>query len=180
MEHSKGSGQGNDVLGNFYEQNFSRKNSGQFFTPWPACKFMAQCTVADQPETENPLRVIDPCCGSGRTLLAAAETLGPGQDYFGIDIDHTCVKMTALNLFLNGVFGSEVMCADALMPHSFNISYKISMLPFGIFRVEEREHSRLWHMYNACYKDMMAAAAQSDKKPSDVQAQSLMQQLKLF
>ena len=33
---------GYDVLGEFYEQNISRKGSGQFFTPWHICTFMAK------------------------------------------------------------------------------------------------------------------------------------------
>lgn len=179
MERDKGSSQGNDILGNFYEQNFTRKNSGQFFTPWPVCRFMAQCTIAEGPVESRPMRVLDPACGSGRTLLAGAEILGPGHKYFGIDIDHTCVKMSALNLFLNGIFGSEVMCADALVPESFRISYKISMFPFGIFRIEQREQSHLWHLYNASFKEMSAGPKQ-EKGPSEVKSEPMLQQLKLF
>ncbi len=73
--------------------------------------------------------------------------MGKGHEFYGIDIDHTCVKMTALNLFLNGIFRSEVMWADALSPGDFRVSYVISFLPLGIFRVEVKEQSKLWRMY---------------------------------
>jgi hypothetical protein len=147
MEDRLTDGRGNDVLGEYYEQHFCRKNSGQFFTPWPICQFMAQAAGGDCTEDGEIKRSIDPTCGSGRMMLAAAKTMGWRHEYYGIDLDHTCVKMAALNLFLNGVFHSEVMCADALMPDDFRISYAISFLPLGIFRIEEKEKSKLWHMY---------------------------------
>lgn len=148
MEERTGSDTGNDVLGEFYEQNISRKGSGQFFTPWHICKFMAQCTaesVEDKP-ADRLLRILDPSCGSGRMLLASNTVNGPMHEYYGVDIDETCVKMAALNLFLNGMFHCEVMCADALARDDFRFSYRTSFLPFGIFRINEKEQSPLWHM----------------------------------
>lgn len=148
MEERIDSSSGNDVLGDFYEQNLSRKGSGQFFTPWPICMFMAKNT-ADSLESvapDRPIRILDPTCGSGRMLLAGSKVNGPMQEYYGIDIDETCVKMTAVNLFLNGLFHSEVLCADALSPGDFRISYRTSFLPFGIFRVQDKEQSKLWHI----------------------------------
>ena len=78
--------------------------------------------------------------------------MGWRHEYYGIDVDHTCVKMTAINLFLNGVFHSEVMCADALRPGDFRMSYRISFLPLGIFRIEEKEKSKLWQMYQNTFE----------------------------
>lgn len=148
MEERATSDLGNDVLGEYFEQNFCRKNSGQFFTPWHVCQFMSKCIC---PENEDsiphiPQRVLDPTCGSGRMLLASAENLGRSNEFYGIDIDHTCVKMTALNLFLNGIFHSEVLWADALLPNDFRMSYSISLLPFGIYRNDKPERSKLWHL----------------------------------
>ena len=140
-------GQGNDVLGDYFELHFCEKNSGQFFTPWPICYFMAQAVCGGCEDDGEIKRAIDPCCGSGRMLLVSAKTMGWRHEYYGIDVDHTCVKMTALNLFLNGVFHSEVMCANALDRNDFRMSYRISFLPLGIFRIEEKEKSKLWHMY---------------------------------
>lgn len=150
MEERVGSSSGNDVLGDFFELHISNGRNGQFFTPAPICQFMASITHTDRvcdTGTTEPVRVLDPACGSGRMLLAAHKVNGQGHEYYGIDIDRTCVKMTALNLFLNGVWNSEVMCANALSPEDFVITYRISFLPLGIFKIEVREESRLWHLY---------------------------------
>lgn len=142
------SGEGNDVLGEFYEQNLYREGAAQYFTPWSICQFMARatCDIAPEEQRDSPLRIIDPSCGSGRMVLASAKACGPCQEYYGIDLDETCVKMTALNFFLNGLFHSEVMCADALRREDFRVSYRISFMPFGIFRIVEKEKSPLWHL----------------------------------
>lgn len=150
MEERVGSSLGNDVLGDFFEQHISNGRNGQFFTPYPICEFMASVTHTDQvSDTENkePLKILDPACGSGRMLLASYRINGPGNEYYGIDIDRTCVKMTALNLFLNGIWNSEVMCANALMPDDFVIAYRISFIPLGIFKIEVKEHSKLWYLH---------------------------------
>lgn len=138
----------NDILGEFYEQNLYRKGAQQYFTPWPICSFMAK-SIKDhlaQPDRERPLRVLDPACGSGRMLIAAREAHGREHEYYGIDIDDICVKMTAINMFYNGMWRSEVMCANALLPDDFRYSYRISLLPFGIFHIEEKEKSPLWNL----------------------------------
>jgi len=95
-------------------------------------------------ENKRPLRIIDPTCGM---LLAPYKVHGAGHEYYGIHIDLMCVKMTALNLFLNGIWNSEVMCADALRPDDFVIAYHISLLPLGIFKIGQKEQSRLWNMH---------------------------------
>lgn len=152
MEERVGSSEGNDVLGDFFEQNISNGRNGQYFTPFPVCQLMASithtdATISDSQEEKKPLQILDPSCGSGKMLLAAHRVNGAGHEYYGIDIDRTCVKMTALNLFLNGVWNSEVMCANALNPTDFVISYHISFLPLGIFKIEEKEKSLLWYMH---------------------------------
>lgn len=139
---------GNDVLGEFYEQNLQRNGLSQFFTPWHICTFMAKSSIeATSEERKNqPLRILEPACGSGRMLMAMLRVAGPYHEYYAIDLDHTCVKMTTINLFLSGLFRSETLCGNALLPEDFTISYKTSFLPFGIFRIKEKEHSRLWHL----------------------------------
>jgi type I restriction-modification system DNA methylase subunit len=168
MEERKDSDLGNDVLGEFYELSFCRKGAGQFFTPWPICQLIAKCQPSDESSVE-PKRVLDPTCGSGRMLLAGAQNFGSRHWYYGIDIDHTCVKMAALNLFLNGIFNAEVMCADALSPTDFRMSYKISFLPFGIYRIEEKERSRLWHMHQATFPSVQKKMVTEITLPSKEQ-----------
>jgi type I restriction-modification system DNA methylase subunit len=152
MEERLDDGQGNDVLGEYYELNFCRKNSGQYFTPWPICQFMAKAICGNEANTADIQRIIDPTCGSGRMILAAAKNMGWRHEYDGIDLDHTCVKMTAINLFLNGVFHCEVMCANALNPDDFGMSYRLSFLPLGIFMIVDKESSRLWNMHKNSFE----------------------------
>lgn len=152
MEERVDSSLGNDVLGEFFEQHISNGRNGQYFTPYQICQFMASITHTDRAmDTENsedkPLKILDPACGSGRMLIAASKINGATHEYYGIDIDRTCVKMAVLNLFLNGVWNSEVMCANSLMPDDFVIAYHVSFFPLGIFKIEEKEKSMLWHLH---------------------------------
>lgn len=146
MENRKDDSLGNDVLGDFYQAHLYKKGRSQYFTPWPVCQMMAEMTGSQAPEEpipEQPLRILDPCCGSGRMLVASSRVHGIHSYYFGIDLNHTCVKMTAINMFLNGIFHGEVMWADALNPDDFKMGYKLSLFPFGIFRIQEKEQSLL-------------------------------------
>jgi type I restriction-modification system DNA methylase subunit len=137
-----------DVLGAYYETTMAKKGLSQFFTPWHICEFMAKATSDEHKIIERhwPLRILEPACGSGRMLIAAYHAHGPGNEYYAVDLDMTCVKMTAINLFLCGVFNAEVVCGNFLLPDEFRGSYRISLLPFGVFRITEKEKSRLWHM----------------------------------
>ena len=159
MEERHDSSLGNDILGEFYEQYIYRKGAAQFFTPPPICEFMARCQ-GEKSENEKPLNILDPACGSGRMLLAASRTLGKDNHFYGIDIDQQCAQMTALNLFFNGLFKSEVIWGDALNASNFNISYKISFLPFGVFRIYEKENSLLWQMqHNSIVRDVKTTSS---------------------
>ncbi len=173
MEERTGSSLGNDVLGDYYERNLPKKGKSQFFTPWPVCQFMAKSSIEHTERSDNrPLRILEPACGSGRLLLAAAREAGPSNEFYGIDLDHTCVKMTALNLFLNGMFRSEVMCADALLPDDFQVSYVISLVPIGIFRIDKKEDSRLWHLMRSALAANKKERAEKKKPAADIKLSS--------
>ena len=147
MEDYKDSSQGNDLLGEFFQQEITRGRNGQFFTPFHICSFMGQIVSGE--ETRN-LRILDPACGNGRMLMAMAKNALIPHHYYGVDIDPLCVKMTAINLFLNGLRG-EVICANALAPDDFNFGYRISFIPFGILKIKEKEHSLLWQMSQTAF-----------------------------
>jgi type I restriction enzyme M protein len=139
MEENRESSQGNDLLGDFFQQEITHGRNGQFFTPFHVCTMMAQINSGDD---SRSLNVLDPTCGSGRMLVAFGLQSKIPHRYYGIDIDPMCVKMSVLNLFLNG-FQGEVICADALFPDDFKFGYSLSHLPFGIFKVETKEDSML-------------------------------------
>jgi len=140
MEENKDSNDGNDLLGMFFEQELSHGRNGQFFTPFHVCQMMAQITKGEEIKSVN---VLDPSCGSGRMLMAFAKGSKFIHGYYGIDIDYRCVKITAINLFLNGMRG-EVICADALAGNDFRCGYRISIFPLGIFKIENKEASSIW------------------------------------
>ena len=48
--------------------------------------------------------VIDPTCGSGRMLLAAAKRNRHAL-FYGADLDVTCCKMTLINMLFNSLTG---------------------------------------------------------------------------
>jgi len=189
MEERTGSSQGNDVLGDFFEQNISNGRNGQFFTPFHICELMASLTcndtvIEEEPKKDRPLRILDPSCGSGRMLMASHRVNGIGNEYYGIDIDRICVKMAAINLFLNGMWNSEVMCANSLMPDDFVISYHISFIPFGIFKIEDKEKSKLWHLHRNSFskheKKTNGALIELDNTPFSERSKDNSTQLDLF
>ena len=96
-----------DILGDIFEGAITFGENGQFFTPEHICKLMAQMTMDPEAKT-----VCDPCVGSGRNLLAAAE-VNPRAEFYGQDVDLRCVRMTAINLALRNLYG-WVIWGDSL------------------------------------------------------------------
>jgi hypothetical protein len=62
---------------------------------------MAQMSTEKDPEVKT---VMDPCCGSGRMLLAVAK-INPHWTFHGQDVDIRCVRMCAINLAFRGLNG---------------------------------------------------------------------------
>ncbi|WP_394264988.1 N-6 DNA methylase [Bergeyella zoohelcum] len=96
-----------DALGDLFMAKVSSSNEGkgrndQYFTPQYICDLMAQIQRTDS--LQNGQSVCDPCCGSGRLLLSMAK-INPNLFFCGSDIDHLCVKMSVVNLALNGLQG---------------------------------------------------------------------------
>lgn len=108
-----------DVLGRVYERIGGPSDRfGQFFTPHNLARTMARMTLSDADDLraascDDPLRIGDPTCGSGRFLVAAARELtanAPNQPaiFIGQDIDPLCARMTGINLALHGIPGYAV------------------------------------------------------------------------
>ena len=117
-----------DVLGNVYmELGQGEKRLGQYFTPYPVARMMAEMILGDiKPLApgEPPQRMLEPCCGSGVLILAAAEVIEsrcPGAiargevEFYGIDLDPVCVAMCRLNLRLHRI-GHKVQTIEELTP----------------------------------------------------------------
>lgn len=101
MEQTRG-----DVLGDLFQGAVTYGENGQFLTPEPVGRMIAQMMISDVPEEERheTKRVCDPASGSGRMLLAVAE-IQPHWLFVGRDIDLRCVRMTAINLALRNLYG---------------------------------------------------------------------------
>ena len=121
-----------DVPGELYMQlAMHEKGFGQFFTPKTVCDCMAAVSDAGktQEKGEGPVTVADPCCGSGRMLLAArTSAIRSGHDVFvsGADLDPLCTKMTAWNLAIHGCRG-EAVCMNSLT-NEFRFGYAVNEL----------------------------------------------------
>lgn len=97
-----------DVLGDLFEGAITRGEAGQFLTPEPICEMMARMNLSEERTgIEGRKSVGDPCCGSGRMLVAAAE-IQPNWHFVGQDIDLRCVRMTAINLALRNRYGHAI------------------------------------------------------------------------
>lgn len=94
-----------DLIGELFgEMNLLNKEFGQFFTPYPISRLMAQLNGVGRNKKEDPYTILDPTCGAGGMLIACADVLSSaGIDlkesiYTGCDIDRFCVAMTYLQL----------------------------------------------------------------------------------
>lgn len=119
-----------DPLGDIFMTRISHGQNGQFFTPEHICDLMARIT---DPKGET---ITDPCCGSGRFMLASLKVArGCGEDpiIYANDLSYTCALMTLLNLLVNGARG-EVSCGNSLLMDVNNFTYfriDRAMMPNG-------------------------------------------------
>jgi hypothetical protein len=103
MEETRG--EMKDVLGDLFQGAITYGEAGQFLTPEPIARLMAKINTSDfVPEEGKTPTVCDPCCGSGRMLLAIAEE-HRNWEFAGQDVDLRCVRMTALNLAFRNLYG---------------------------------------------------------------------------
>jgi len=94
-----------DVLGDMFQGGITYGEAGQFLTSESVCQLMARMTIEGVDMAPGETKTVcDPCCGSGRMLLAAAE-LRPHWEFIGQDVDLRCVRMTAINLALRNRYG---------------------------------------------------------------------------
>ncbi|MBM7408748.1 N-6 DNA methylase [Methanococcus maripaludis] len=101
-EMDKVSDEKTDILGDLFQGAITFGEHGQFFTPDPVCRLMADIVAIGQ-QINEPY-VNDCACGSGRTLLATARH-SPNAIFVGQDIDYRCALMTSINFALYGLNG---------------------------------------------------------------------------
>lgn len=112
-----------DPLGDMFMERISHGHNGQFFTPDDLCKMMAGIVGCDGGS------INDPCCGSGRTLLAGLEASrmkGKEPEIYGNDISYTAAQMCLMNLLYNSARGA-VSCGDSL---------RLDLSTFRFFKID--------------------------------------------
>ncbi len=103
---------GRDVVGAAYERLLSgraRRALGQFFTPLPIGRAMAQWLLADKPRL-----LLDPGCGSGSLLAAAAHERTAHTRLVGLDVDPLAITMAEKNASLRAIENLELRCVNFL------------------------------------------------------------------
>jgi type I restriction-modification system DNA methylase subunit len=126
-----------DHLGSIYMETFGgNKNLGQCFTPVSVCECMAGTAVRESIGEREFIRMADPACGGGATLIAACgEMHSKGFDYQrrceieAADLDSLCVDMCFIQLSLIGA-RARVMHMDSLSGKCFGV-YETPMMCFG-------------------------------------------------
>jgi adenine-specific DNA-methyltransferase len=104
---------GRDVIGAAYERLVSgrtRRTLGQFFTPLAVGRAMARWLLADQPQL-----LLDPGCGSGSLLVAAAHERKVQTRLLGIDVDPLAIAMAEANRAARQIKGLELRTTDFLL-----------------------------------------------------------------
>ncbi|MDE7440918.1 MAG: SAM-dependent methyltransferase [Muribaculaceae bacterium] len=143
-----------DFFGEVYEWCFQSKSKaarmGQYFTPYPIGSLMARC-MGKQVECNGAIYCSEPSCGSGRNLLALWADADWNKRYvwYAEDLDPVSVKMCALNMMINGMFG-YVICHNTLIPDDFIFGYAINEVRdpipcdyFSIRQITKEEFDRM-------------------------------------
>ncbi|MBB1597447.1 N-6 DNA methylase [Achromobacter sp. UMC46] len=103
-----------DVLGStFMMLDMGNAGAGQFFTPYEVSRLMGNMMMGnnqdlvDKTSAQGFVRVLEPACGAGGMLIAAAHAMHDAQLNYqqcmhatAIDIDQRCVHMTFVQLAL--------------------------------------------------------------------------------
>lgn len=98
-----------DLFGDAYEfliSNYAAnagKSGGEFFTPQPVSKLIAQLALHKQSSVN---KIYDPACGSGSLLLQAKKQFDDHiieEGFFGQEINHTTYNLARMNMFLHNI-----------------------------------------------------------------------------
>jgi hypothetical protein len=122
-----------DPIGTLLEEHgAANQHLDQFFTPPSLVRFMGELTYGTAAAPEEPERILDPCCGTGRFGLDAL-LHRPKSIIYNVDIDLWMVRAAMVNFRLasrlsaGNIGRTRVICADSLVvdlsPMSSNWNY---------------------------------------------------------
>ena len=155
--------------------------TGQFFTPYHVCEFMAEVTlngVESAIEERGWIGVNDPCCGAGALRIAARNVLvRKGLPYTAMlyaaqDIDRTAALMCYIQLSLLGCAG-YVVVADSLIHPLAGPSLQPHVTPeqeiwyMPVFYTEAWQGRILWQHLSTL---LTASARKTVERPPDTTA----------
>jgi ubiquinone/menaquinone biosynthesis C-methylase UbiE len=91
-------------------------------------------------------RVLDACCGSGASAIAAAEAVGAGGHVLGVDLAENLLRLARAKADRRGVRHAEFRCADIEAGEPGDGTYDAVVCVFGIFFLPDmpRGVRRLW------------------------------------
>jgi methylase of polypeptide subunit release factors len=92
----------------------ARKRHGVYFTPGPVVEWML--SRVEQLVPNGPLRIVDPACGGGVFLLAAAKLAErrPGSSLVGFDVSPAAIAVTR-ELLRDSKVPTELKCVNPLL-----------------------------------------------------------------
>ncbi|MGN0030670.1 MAG: N-6 DNA methylase [Candidatus Gastranaerophilaceae bacterium] len=102
-----------DLLGITYQMYLSegsKNKSGSYYTPQ---KILDSIISKIKPND----KFLDPCCGGGSFLLAAADIIDNPENIYGCDIDKNACFIAKINLILkyrDKIFDPKIICTDFL------------------------------------------------------------------
>lgn len=136
-----------ETLGPLYEEYAANHYTGQYFTPSSVARLMARITQIAPPETGR-FKVLDPACGAGACLIAAAKEQTFEQNgraiFVGQDIDLNCARMTALNLMFFNLDGIVLWGNHLALEVRGAWETRRSLVWGGSIRSVDREKARAW------------------------------------
>ena len=136
-----------ETLGPLYEEYAANHYTGQYFTPSSVAQLMAKITHTAPPETGR-FKVLDPACGAGACLIAAAKEQTFEQNgraiFVGQDIDLNCARMTALNLMFFNLDGIVLWGNHLALEVRGAWETRRSLVWGGSIRPLDREEARAW------------------------------------
>lgn len=152
-----------EVLGPLYEEYAANHYTGQYFTPLNVARLMAG--ICQTPPSEGTFTVLDPACGAGACLIAAAKEQTFEQNnrafFTGHDIDLNCARMTALNLMFFNLDGLILWGNHLALEVRGAWRTRRSVAFGGSLAPVDKEEAKAW---------LVNAAPQTETAPAPVQA----------
>jgi ubiquinone/menaquinone biosynthesis C-methylase UbiE len=91
-------------------------------------------------------RVLDVCCGTGASALAAAEQVGPDGTVLGVDVAERMLALARAKAAQRGLFNAEFRQGDVLALDLLPESFDAMVCVFGLFFLPDMAAAltRLW------------------------------------